>query len=180
MRARAVLLIKDAIHLKGEFERQSEVYPFVLDVVFTVNPQGIPNKGWFSAATDLIEALDVQAKEALALMNRVQEYQKGPEAICLRCSAIICLVTIAELYDRIFESKQDDRYSKTCLDTLGDVSTVTQGLQENEYYLLDPYVGVSKSADCAATSCVCVCTELNTGPILGLLERGGGIDAEAL
>jgi len=73
----------------------------------------------------------------------VQEYQKGSEAICLRCDAITSLVTIAELYDRVFDSKQDDQYSRTCMNVLGEISSVTQGLQENEYYLLDPYIGVS-------------------------------------
>ena len=76
-------------------------------------------------------------------MDRVQDYQKGPEAICLRCGAITCLATIAELYDRIFDSMQDDKYSKACMNILGRISVVTQGLQENEYYLLDPYIGVS-------------------------------------
>ena len=76
-------------------------------------------------------------------MNRVQEYERGPEAICLRCGAITCLVTIAELYDMVFDSKQDDQYSKACIKTLGDVSVVSQELQASEYYLLDPYVGVS-------------------------------------
>lgn len=109
-----------------------------------MNLKGIPNKGWFSAATDLIGALDAHTKETLALMDRVQGYQKGPEAICLRCCAITCLVTIAELSDRIFDSRQDDQYSRACVNTLGDISTVSRGLQENEYYLLDPYIGVSK------------------------------------
>lgn len=77
-------------------------------------------------------------------MDRVQGYQEGPEAICLRCGAITCLVTIAELYDRIFDFEQDDKYSKACVNTLGGISVVTQGLQENEYYLLDPYIGVSR------------------------------------
>lgn len=76
-------------------------------------------------------------------MDRVQEYQKGPEAICLRCDTIISLVTIAELYDRVFDSKQDNQYSRACMDTLWEISSVTQGLQENEFYLLDPYIGVS-------------------------------------
>ena len=111
--------------------------------MFTVDTKGIPNKGWFSAATDLIGALDCHTKEMLTLMNRVQEYERGPEAICLRCGAITCLVTIAELYDMVFDSKQDDQYSKACIKTLGDVSVVSQELQASEYYLLDPYVGVS-------------------------------------
>ncbi|KAF9793075.1 hypothetical protein BJ322DRAFT_100029 [Thelephora terrestris] len=75
-------------------------------------------------------------------MKRVLDYQKGPEEICLRCDAITCLVTTAELYDRIFDSKQDDQYSEACANILRDVSSVTKGLQENEYYLLDPYIGV--------------------------------------
>lgn len=137
-------MIKDAAHLKEEYEKQSEV-PEPLHLRWGVygETKGIPNKGWFSAATDLIGALDTHARETLTLMDRVQEYQRGPETICLRCCAIICSVTIAELYDRIFDSKQDDQYSKACVKTLGDVSAVSQGLQENEYYLLDPYVGVS-------------------------------------
>lgn len=124
MRARGVLLIKDAVYLKNDYDRQS-----------------IPNKGWFSATTDLIKGLDLHARESLALMDRVQEYQKGPEAICLRCDAITSLVTIAELYDRVCDSKQDDQYSRACMDVLCEISSVTQGLQENEYHLLDPYIG---------------------------------------
>jgi hypothetical protein len=116
---------------------------FISNPIFTLVPKGIPNKGWFSAATDSIEALGSHAKETLVLMNRVQEYQEGPEEICLRCCAITCLVTVAELYDNIFDAKQDDQYSKACMKTLGDISVVTQGLRENEYYLLDPYIGVS-------------------------------------
>lgn len=76
-------------------------------------------------------------------MDRVQEHQKGPEVICLRCDVITSLVTIAELYDRVFDSKQDDQYSRACMGVLREISSVTQGLQENEYYLLDPYIGVS-------------------------------------
>jgi hypothetical protein len=78
-------------------------------------------------------------------MKRVLDYQKGPEEICLRCDAITCLVTTAELYDRILDSKQDDQYSEACASILRDVSSVTKGLQENEYYLLDPYIGVSSA-----------------------------------
>lgn len=106
--------------------------------------KGIPNKGWFSAAADLIKTLESHAKEVLALMDRVQEYQQGPEAICLRSGAITCLVTVAELYDRVFDAKRDDQHSKACINTLKDIASVTQGLGENEYYLLDPYVGVSE------------------------------------
>lgn len=116
---------------------------FIPDSIFTVTLKGIPNKGWFSAAQDLIGALDSHAKETLALMNRVQKYWEGPEAICLRCSAITCSVTTAELYDNIFDSKQDIQYSKACVTTLRGAFAVTQGLQENEYYLLEPYIGVS-------------------------------------
>lgn len=116
---------------------------FVSDRIFTLTLEGIPNKGWFSAAQDLIGALDSHAKETLALMSRVQKYQDGPEAICLRCSAIICLVTAAELYDNVFDAKQDIQYSKACVTTLRDALAVTRGLQENEYYLLEPYIGVS-------------------------------------
>ena len=116
--------------------------------MLTANTKGIPNTGWFSAATDLIAALDAHAKETLTLMNRVEEYQRGPEAICFRCVTITCLVTVAELYDRIFDSKQDDQYSKACVKTLGGIYVVSQGLQENEYYLLDPYVGVSGGRLC--------------------------------
>jgi len=97
-------------------------------------------------------------------MNRVQEYQRGPEAICFRCGAITYLVTIAEVYDMIFDSKQDDQYSKACIKTLGGVSVVSQGLQENEYYLLDPYVGVSGRLAMRVRVCVLM------GPLLGLLE----------
>jgi len=122
----------------------SVLNPSISGCVFTANAKGVPNKGWFSAATDLIGALDSHTKETLALMNRVQEYQRGPEAICFRCGAIACLVTIAELHDMTFDSKQDDQYSKACIKTLEGVSVVSQGLQENEYYLLDPYVGVSR------------------------------------
>lgn len=107
-------------------------------------------------------------------MNRVGDYQKGPEEICLRCDAITCLVTIAELYDRVFDSKQDDWYSNACMNTLGEVSSVTQGLQENEYYLLDPYIGVSRF--CYATTS----QPLNTELFLGLLERSSEADAEVL
>ena len=115
----------------------------LVDYVLMRNSKGIPNKGWFSAATDSIKALLSHTDETMGLMNRVQEYQKGPEEICLRCISITCLVTIAELYDRVFDSTQDDQYSKACMKTLRDISSVTQGLQENEYYLLDPYIGVS-------------------------------------
>lgn len=80
-------------------------------------------------------------------MGRIQEYRKGPEAICLRSGVITCLVTVAELYDRVFDAKQDDQYSTACIDTLKDISSATQGLQENEYYLLDPYIGVSKQSN---------------------------------
>ena len=121
-------------------------YGFVSNCIFTVIPKGIPNKGWFSAAMDLIGILDSHAKETLVLMNRVQEYQEGPEEICLRCCAITCLVTVAELYDKILDAKQDDQYSKACMNALGDISAVTQGLQENGYYLLDPYIGVSRKS----------------------------------
>ena len=138
--------------------------PSVSSCVFTVNSKGVPNKGWFSAATDLIGALESHSKETLTLMNRVQEYQRGPEAICLRCVTISCLVTIAELYDMIFDSKQDDQYSKACIKTLGGVSVVSQGLQENEYYLLDPYVGVSGRLATRVRVCVLI------GLLLGLLE----------
>ena len=79
-------------------------------------------------------------------MHRVQEYQEGPEAICLRCDAVICLVTVTELYDRIFDVKQDEQYSNACVNTFKDIFSVTQRLQENEYYLLDPYVGVSEES----------------------------------
>ena len=120
-------------------------YGSVSNCIFTVISKGIPNKGWFSAATDSIGALDSHAKETLVLINRVQQYQQGPEGICLRCCAITCLVTVAELYDKIFDAKQDDQYSKACMNTLGDISAVTQKLQENECYLLDPYIGVNKN-----------------------------------
>jgi len=132
--------------------------------MFTVNSKGVPNKGWFSAATDLIGALDGHTKETLTLMNRIQEYQRGPEAICLRCGAITYLVTIAELYDMIFDSEQDDQYSKACIKALGGVSVASQGLQENEYYLLDPYIGVSVRLAMRVRVCIL------KGPLLGLLE----------
>ena len=80
----------------------------------------------------------------LVLVDRVQEYQKGPEEICLRSGAITCLVTLAELYDLVFDVKQDDQYSKPCIAALKNISSITQGLRENEYHLLDPYIGVSK------------------------------------
>lgn len=79
-------------------------------------------------------------------MDRVQEYQKGPEAICLRSGAVTCLVSVAELYDRVFDARQDAQYSEACVNTLNSISSVTQGLQENEYYLLDPYIGVSEES----------------------------------
>ena len=139
-----------------------------------MNTKGIPDKWWFSAATDLIGTLGAHAKETLALMDRVEEYQKGPEEICLRCGAITCLVTIAELYDRIFDSKQDDQYSKACMNTLGDISVVTQGLQENEYYLLDPYIGVSKMPTTRRLRVRVL------SPPLDLLEQSGGVDGEVL
>lgn len=88
-------------------------------------------------------------------MDRVQQYQQGPEEICLRCCAVTCLVTVAELYDKIFDSKQDDQYSKACMNTLGDISAITQKLQENEYYLLDPYIGVSKRLTTRQPPLVC-------------------------
>ena len=145
IRARGVLLIKDAARLKEEYEQQSEVSEqFVFDGVLTAYAIAIPNKGWFSAATDLIGALDAHVKETLVLMDHVQGYQRGPEAICLRSGAITCLVTVAELYDRIFDSKQDNQYSKACMNTLEGISAITLGLQENEYYLLDPYIAVSR------------------------------------
>lgn len=79
-------------------------------------------------------------------MDRVQAYQKGPEAICLRSGVITCLVTVAELYDLVFDAKQDVQYSKACIDALKNSSSVSQGLEENEYYLLDPYIGVSEES----------------------------------
>ena len=91
----------------------------ISNYIFTLIPKGIPNKGWFSAAMDLIGALDSHAKEMRVLMNRVQEYQEGPEEICLRCCVITCLVTVAELYDKIFDAKQDDQYSKACMNKIG-------------------------------------------------------------
>ena len=100
-------------------------------------------------------------------MDRVQEYQQGPEAICLRSSAITCLVTVAELYDRIFDAKQDDQYLKACINTLKNISSVTQGLKEHEYYLLDPYIGVSEESTMRQLHTL---VELDTGPLLGLLE----------
>lgn len=141
--------------------------------------KGIPNKGWFSAATDLIGALDSHTKETLVLVNRVQEYQGGPEEICLRCCAITCLVTAAELYDKIFDAKQDDQYSKACMNTLGDISVVTQGLRENEYYLLDPYIGVSgKSTTRRLPTYARI--EIERGLLLGMLEQSSRADAEVL
>ena len=131
------------------------LYGFVSNCIFTVISKGIPNKAWFSAATDSIGALDSHAKETLVLMDRVQQYQQGPEEICLRCCAITCLVTVAELCDKIFDSKRDDQYSKACMNTLGDISAVTQKLQENEYYLLDPYIGVSKRLTTRQPPLVC-------------------------
>lgn len=148
-------------------------------VFFTLISKGVPNKGWFSAATDLIGDLDSHAKETLALMNRVQKYQEGPEAICLRCDAITCLVTVAELYDRIFDAEQDEQYSKACINTLGDISTVTQRLQENEYYLLDPYIGVSGKPTVRWLR-MHGHVELNTELLLGMLEQNSRADEEVL
>lgn len=99
--------------------------------------------------------LDSHAKDVLVLMDRIQEYQKGPEAICLRSGAITCLVTVAELYDLVFDAKQDHKHSKACVDTLKDIFSVTQGLQDNEYYLLDPYIGVSRGPLISITSLPC-------------------------
>jgi hypothetical protein len=106
-------------------------------------------------------------------MNRVQKYREGPEAVCLRCSAITCLVTTAELYDNIFDAKQDIQYSKACVTALRDAFVVTQGLQENEYYLLEPYIGVSRKP-------VIRRFKLNTGHPADMLEQSSRADAETL
>ena len=70
----------------------------------------------------------------------------APARLCI----IVTLVKRAEVYNEMYKSSLPSapervQYRSSCMDSLSEVVTVTAELSPDDYYYLDPYLGVCAS-----------------------------------
>jgi len=75
------------------------------------------------------------------LMARFDQIQDHESIICLRYSMITCLTSIAELHDLM--ASPGNNSGAVCRGALSQLIGMTERLAGSDYYLLDPFVGVS-------------------------------------
>lgn len=73
--------------------------------------------------------------------------------LTLRCSIIISLTTLAELYHVLARNPMSTdssaaEFGEKCMDALGDMMSVAEGLGSDDFRLLDPFLGVSSVLSC--------------------------------
>lgn len=73
--------------------------------------------------------------------------------LTLRCSIIISLTTLAELYHVLARNPMSTdssaaEFGEKCMDALGDMMSVAEGLGSDDFRFLDPFLGVSSVLSC--------------------------------
>jgi hypothetical protein len=98
-------------------------------------------KAWYSISTQLLQAFSVHIEDMRALLERFSQPEDYERAVCLRYSIITCLTSVAQLHNAMVAPENNSRelYRKALIELVA----FSEKLGEKDFYLLDPFVGVS-------------------------------------
>lgn len=104
-------------------------------------PPVIATKAWYSMSYSLLQDMSAHIDDTRSLMSRIDQAQDQERRVCLIYSMITCWTSVAQLHDAMALQEHDSL--QLCRKAVSEVFVWTRELRDKDYFLLDPFVGVS-------------------------------------